>query len=149
MAIQMGVSIAAVPLLDIKFVNTLVRTAITVVSAITEAFAPPNKFRTKLAISAPPPDTSNPVPRPEIAPIQNSTSHGKSANALFTGRHPVPNMMDAPSMPMMPILRKLLKGANPLSIKHMMQPSMVKRATFPFHAGTCPYVSGVLSGNTA
>ena len=81
MAIQMGVSIAAVPLLDIKFVNTLVRTAITVVSAITEAFAPPNKFRTKLAISAPPPDTSNPVPRPEIAPIQNSTSHGKSANA--------------------------------------------------------------------
>ena len=83
-AIQIGLNIAAVALFDMKLVSTLVSTAITIVRTTTDAFFPPNRFSTALAISAPPPDTSRPVPSPPIPPIVISTSQGSSEYAFFT-----------------------------------------------------------------
>ena len=74
MEIQIGVSMAATLPLCIKRVRTLVSMVITTVRTITEALSPPNRFSTKPAIIAPPPDASSPVPSPVIAPIQISTS---------------------------------------------------------------------------
>lgn len=82
-AIQIGVSIAAVALFDMIFVSTLVSTAITTVRSTTDAFFPPKRLSTAFAINAPPPDTSSPVPIPDIVPIHTKTSQGRSEYAFF------------------------------------------------------------------
>ena len=93
MEIQIGVSMAATLPFCIKRVRTLVSMVITTVRTITEALSPPNRFSTKPAIIAPPPDASSPVPSPVIAPIQISTSQGSSASVDFKGTQPVAKRM--------------------------------------------------------
>src|SRR5699024_9040662 len=97
--IAIGVIIAAVALFCIMFVKTTVNTIITTVNTATEAFFPPKSEITELAINSPPPDASNPVPRPVIAPMVINISQGKLANAFFTGTTFNPSIIVAPIIP--------------------------------------------------
>ena len=108
---------------------------ITTVRTITEALSPPNRFSTKPAIIAPPPDASSPVPSPVIAPIQISTSQGSSASVAFTGTQPVAKRMVAPRRAILAILKYLLKGAKPQRINNTMQPASTTTDRVPFQRG--------------
>mgnify|MGYP007076713036 FL=1 len=104
-AIQIGVSIAAVALFDMMFVSTLVSIAITTVRSTTDAFFPPKRLSTAFAINAPPPDSSSPVPIPDIVPIHTKTSQGRSEYAFLIEIQPVPSTIAAPIRPIVAMLK--------------------------------------------
>ena len=85
--------------------RTLESTQITTVKTTTDAFAPPNILRTVSAITAPPPETSSPVPMAVTAPIQIRISHGRSRRAFFTGTQPVRKRTTEPSIAIFAMLK--------------------------------------------